>query len=54
MNKKRYVKLGINSETVYSNLKQSLFENDISAVMNTDPYCNPNIHYDILHDHLMI
>ena len=20
--------------------------------MNTDPYCNPNINYDILHDHL--
>ena len=52
MNKKRYVKQRINSETAYNNLKQSLFENDISAAMNTDPYCNPNINYDILHDHL--
>ena len=38
--------------TAYNNLKQSLFENDISVAMNTDPYCNPNINYDILHDHL--
>ena len=52
MHKKRYVKQRINSETAYTNLKQSLFENDISAAMNTDPYCNPNINYDILHDHL--
>ena len=52
MNKKRNVKQRINSETPYNNLKQSLFENDISAAMNTDPYCNPNINYDILHDHL--
>ena len=52
MNKKRYVKQRINSETAYTNLKQSLFENDVSAAINTDPYCNPNINYDILHDHL--
>ena len=52
MNKKRCVKQKINSGTAYNNLKQSLFVNDISAAMNTDPYCNPNINYDILHDHL--
>ena len=52
MNKKGHVKQRINSETAYNNLKQSLFENDISDAINTDPYCNPNINYDILHDHL--
>ena len=52
MNKKIHVKQRINSETAYNNLKQSLCENDISAAMNTDPYGNPNINYDILHDHL--
>ena len=38
MNKTRYVKQRINGETAYTNLKQSLFENDISAAMNTDPF----------------
>ena len=52
MDKKRHVKQRINGETAYNNLKQSLFENDISAAMNTYPYCNPNINNDILHDHL--
>ena len=52
MNKKIYVKQRINSETAYTYLKQSLLENDISAAMNTDPYYNPNINYDILQDHL--
>ena len=47
VNKKRYVKQIINSETAYSNLKQSLFENDISAAMNTDHYCTPNSNYNI-------
>ena len=32
---------------------KELVDNDVTNMMDNDPYCNPNYNYDILHNHLI-
>ena len=52
-NKRKYVKQRLNTREAYGRLKQELVDNDVTNMMDNDPYCNPNYNYDILHNHLI-
>ena len=52
-NKGKYVKQRPNTGEAYGRLKQELVDNDVTNMMDNDPYCNPNYNYDILHNHLI-
>ena len=52
-NKRKYVKQRLNTGEAYGRLKQELVDNDVTNMMDNDPYCDPNYNYDILHNHLI-
>ena len=48
----RYVRQRVNTESGRNAFLAELMNSDITSQLNPDPYCDPNINYDILHKHL--
>ena len=48
----RYVRQRVNTESGFNAFHAELMHSDITSQLNPDPYCDPNINYDILHKHL--
>ena len=48
----RYVKQRVDTESARAAYVADLMNSDIISQLNQDPYCDPNINYDILHKHI--
>ena len=48
----RYVKQRVDTESARAAYLADLMNSNIISQLNQDPYCDPNVNYDILHKHI--